>query len=268
MPRVGFTSPERLQTVLDVVDYLRSSGFVIQPPARGRQTITPPDFILIRNDSGEECPAFACCQVTGTVEAGGQNYLTIDKPADTTGAAGGYLFNSIAPIADGEYGLAYDGPLVRMLTDGSTITSGDSWQPQVNEWDVVPGGDNFIAAGADDIATNVMRGFIQSAGGASKLIYATSGIPARSGITPGSATCTEYKMASGSYATNTTTLTVLNHSAVAVPSGMVLMASYEGITGTWGVEPAIVGLRLNTGNLQYTVDGTTWVTWETTTACP
>ena len=107
-----------------------------------------------------------------------------------------------------------------------------------------------------------------SGGFSSKLVYATSGIPARSGVTPGSATCTEYKMASGDYATNTNTLTVLNHSAVAVPTGMVLMASYEGITGTWGVEPAIVGLRISSTNLQYTVDGTTWVTWATATTCP
>ena len=104
-------------------------------------------------------------------------------------------------------------------------------------------------------------------GSGNKLVYATSGIAARSGSTPGSATCTEYKLSGGSYVTNTNTLTVLNHSAVAVPTGMVLMASYEGITGTWGVEPAIVGLRLSGTTLQYTIDGTTWTTWTTGTTC-
>ena len=110
---------------------------------------------------------------------------------------------------------------------------------------------------------------IASAASDSKLVYATSGIPARSGTTPGTATCTEYKITSGSYATNTNTLTVSNLSAVAVPSGMVVLASREIITNIWCVEPAIVDLRLSGSTLQYTLDGTNWVTWHTgDTECP
>ena len=164
-PRGGYTSPENMRLILDVVKYLKASGFVI-PAGRHNSQFVPPDApIYIRNDTGEEIPAFACVQCTGTVEAGGQNYVTVDKPADITGASGEYLFNGIAPIETSGYGIAYDGPLVRMLTDGSSIVCGDSWQPQVASFEVTPGGSMFSAVGADDIETDVMRAFITPAGG-------------------------------------------------------------------------------------------------------
>ena len=110
-----------MRIVLDVVKYLKASGFVIDRPGRGSQFIPPEAPIYFRNDSGEEVPPFACMQCTGTVEYGGQNYVKINKPVDDSGDAGGYLFNGIAPVESGGYGLAHDGPFVRMLTDGSTL---------------------------------------------------------------------------------------------------------------------------------------------------
>lgn len=162
---VGAFTPETAKIILDVVRYLRNSGYIIDQPGRGNQFIPPQAPIYIRNDTGEEIPPFACLQVTGTVDSGGQNYVTVDKPVDTTGEAGWYLFNGIAPIATGDYGIGHDGPLVRMLTDGSTVTCGDSWQPQVDSFEVAPGGSIFSAVGEDDIETDVMRGFIVAAGG-------------------------------------------------------------------------------------------------------
>lgn len=150
--------------VMHVVRYLRANGFIVDR-GRGSAFVPPRAPIHVQNDSGEEIPAFACLQAVGTTEKGGQNYINVDKPADTTGNAGWYLFNGVAPIESGGYGIAYDGPLCRMLTDGSAITAGERWQPVVNDWTVEPGGEIFIAAGSDDIDANVMRGFIAASGG-------------------------------------------------------------------------------------------------------
>ena len=166
MADIGVFKPETAMMVLEVVRYLKANGFVVEPGGRKPQFIPPDAPIYIRNDSGLVVPPFACCQVTGTVEDGGQNYLTIDQPADVTGEGGWYVFNGIAEVeaAADSYGIAYDGPIVRMLTDGSAITAGERWQPMVNAWTVEPGGSLFIAAGADDIETDVMRAFIASVG--------------------------------------------------------------------------------------------------------
>lgn len=157
MTQIGGYSPETARMILDVVKYLKASGFVIDASRGNAQTLQPTEYIYVRNDSGEEIPPFACMQTTGTVESGGQNYITVDKPADVSGEAGWYLFNGQSPIPEDEYGIAFDGPVVRMLTDGSSaITSGELWSPDVGEWAVTEG-DLFIAIGADDIETDVMR---------------------------------------------------------------------------------------------------------------
>lgn len=160
-----------MRIVLDVVKYLKASGFVIDRPGRGSQFIPPEAPIYFRNDSGEEVPPFACMQCTGTVEYGGQNYVKINKPVDDSGDAGGYLFNGIAPVESGGYGLAHDGPFVRMLTDGSAVTCGDGWQPDIGEWAVIPGGSMFSAVGEDDIDTDVMRAFYLPTGGGGVIEY-------------------------------------------------------------------------------------------------
>jgi len=168
---LGAFKKETAETILAVVRYLKESGFVIDRPGRGQQFIPPQAPIYVRNDSGEEIPPFACMQTNGAVDAGGQNYIKVVKPVDDTGAAGKYLFNGIAPIETGGYGIAHDGPLVRMLTDGSAITCGDSWKPDVGQWSVTTGGSLFTAAGADDIDTNIMRAFIGASGGMGRIEF-------------------------------------------------------------------------------------------------
>jgi hypothetical protein len=159
MSRIGVTSPERLKVVLEVVDYLRNSGFVIRDPGRGNALADQPTPIFIRNDSGEEVPAFGCVQISGAIDVSGQNYIRIVKP---TGTSGQYLFNGIAPVEAGGYGIAHDGPVCRALTDGSTITLGDYWEPEASSWAVTPGGSLIKAIGSDNIVADVMRGLIKT----------------------------------------------------------------------------------------------------------
>lgn len=169
--RGGYTSPQNMRLILDVVHYLKNSGFVIDSGRKNGQFIPPEAPIYIRNDSGEQIPPFACVQCTGTVESGGQNYVTVDKPVDVSGTAGGYLFNGIAPIAADAYGIAYDGPFVRMLSDGSAVTCGSDWQPTVSAWTVQPGGGKFSAVGEDDIEDDVIRAFVLGASSSGWIEY-------------------------------------------------------------------------------------------------
>ena len=162
----GF-SRENAKLILETVRYLRANGFIPAQPSRGRQTIPPPTPIFVRNDSGEEVPAYGCLQTTGTVEDGGQNYITVDQPVDATGAAGAYLFNGQEPIEIGGYGIAHDGPLCRMLTDGATLSSGDKCRPVVGEWYSELGGDLITIVGDDDIESDTVRGVIGASGGGS-----------------------------------------------------------------------------------------------------
>jgi hypothetical protein len=220
MSRIGVTSPERLKVVLEVVDYLRNSGFVIRDSGRRDGLADQPTPIFIRNDSGEEIPAFACVQADGTVEAGGQNFIKVVKP---TGTSGVFLFNGIAPIEDGKYGIAHDGPECRMLTDGSTVTLGEGWQPESGEWAVTPGGSSFTAIGEDDIVADVMRGVIKSS---SSLVCITgvSGIAARAGTTVSSATCTIVNRSGSTISTGSATITVYNLSTTAVGNSVYIVA--------------------------------------------
>lgn len=165
MTLLGGYKKETAQMILEVVRYLKDSGYVIDRPSRGQQLLMPPDApIYIRNDADVEIPAFGCVQTTGAVDYGGQNYITVAKPVDNDGTAGKYLFNSRAPIEVGGYGIAYAGPLVRVLTDGSPVVCGDQWQPVVNSFVLSIGGAMFTAVGEDDIATDCMRVFVNAGG--------------------------------------------------------------------------------------------------------
>ena len=102
-----------------------------------------------------------------------------------------------------------------------------------------------------------------------KIVQATGGIAARSGVTLGSATCTEFRITAGDLATNTSTITVRNLSLFAIPANAYVLAFQESISGEWIAQAVISGLRYQSPNLQYTIDGTTWVTWATAnTTCP
>lgn len=171
MTKVGYYDPDTAKMILEVVKYLKTSGFVISRPSRGGQQFPVDAPIYVRNDSGEEIPPFACVQTSGTVESGGQNYITVVKPVDETGNSGWYLFNGIAPIEIGGYGIAHDGPECRMLTDGSAVTCGEYWKPNAGAWEIEPGGSLFTAIGPDDIAADVMRGFVYRSNGGSKIQY-------------------------------------------------------------------------------------------------
>jgi hypothetical protein len=239
MADVAGFSPQNAKLILDVVRYLRANGLIGPSSDRGQQRFPPQAPIYVRNDSGAEITAFACLQTTGTAEAGGQNYITVDQPVDTTGAAGAYLFNGQQPIEIGGYGIAHDGPLCRMLKTG-TLTSGDKAQPVVGQWHIAAGGDLITIVGADDIGTNIVRGVIGSSGGGEDwgVIIKTpvGGIAARSSTTVYSASCDVFSIVGSTLTDTTENIDVFNISLGSVNGEIFGTAKREYATGKWIID--------------------------------
>ena len=193
--------------------------------------------VFFRNDSGEEVPRYACMQVTGTIESGGQNYCTIDKPVDTDATSGEYIFNGHEAVPAGgstaQYGTSQGGRLVRAIKESGTSTAGEKWNPVIGDWTIEQDDSGrFVMAGDDDIDTDVARVFIGngSSGGASieYEIISTS--------TPSSGPYTGLKVASvtvmGAPCSRSsligTTVDVVDH------SGCIFDLTSEELAGAWG----------------------------------
>lgn len=188
----GLMSPEDTRMVLETVRQLRASGLLATLPSI-TTTLTPPTPYYVHNDSGETIPTYACMQVTGTEEIGEQNYLVVDKPADTNGDAGSFVFNGPHEIADNEEGIAQFGPVVRAFKNTGTVTGGEHWIPVSGQWYIAQDdAGQFVAAGADDVEDDVLRIFTNIGGGGSKFYVAKLTADFSTASTPGSATCTIY----------------------------------------------------------------------------
>ena len=125
------------------------------------QSIWVPAPVYFKNDSGEQIPAYACMQATDTEERDGQNFIVVDKPADATGEAGPFLFNGPEAVAIGDDGLAQNGSVVRMLTDGTAFSAGDKLSPEASEWAVTTGS-LYPYIGEDDVEDDVVRALATS----------------------------------------------------------------------------------------------------------
>lgn len=120
--------------------------------------------ILVKNTSAFEIPPWGCMEVEGIANEDGQAYVKVKRPTAAVGSVS-YLFNSdraIEASTGNPYGVAQRGPIVRMLTDGSSVTIHATWQPSIGTFEVKPGGFPFIAIGTDDVDTDVMKGMFNT----------------------------------------------------------------------------------------------------------
>ena len=153
----GFISDSRMRQLLADMQLIKS---IVLGNQNTQQPQLGPASIYVTNVSGEEIPAYACMQCTGTEVIGNRTYIQVDQPADSTGEAGGFLFNSPRAIAIDANGIGFAGPHVRALGDGSTATAGERWAPVASSWAVADDVDGiFTVIGNDDVATNVVRMF-------------------------------------------------------------------------------------------------------------
>jgi len=129
-----------------------------------------PHRIFVRNDSGEEVPAFGCMEVFGTDTVAGRVVLTVRKPT-SNGCPDKYLFNSQYKIPPSENGWGFAWGVVRML--GAFTESNDycnlcaRYNPSPGSWAIVesggPYGDGpFVVYGNDDTTPGTVVGRIDA----------------------------------------------------------------------------------------------------------
>ena len=190
----GFISDSRMRQLLADMQLIKS---IVLGNQNTQQPQLGPAPIYVTNVSGEEIPAYACMQCTGTAVIGNRTYIQVDQPADSTGEAGGFLFNSPRAIAIDANGIGFAGPHVKALGDGSVATAGDKWGPVASAWTVADDADGiFVVIGDDDVATNVVRLFAGVSGGGGNAVHFVSpvgGIPARTSLTMGNGSCDIYE---------------------------------------------------------------------------
>lgn len=146
------------RTTSDILQLVRDyrAGKIGGSSGARSQTVEASKEIYFTNDSGEEIPAYACMQITGTREISGQNYLVVDKP-NGTGDITRFLFNSSRPVATDDFGLAQSSTILRGYKNSGTITSGDRWGPTAGQWYLSKNGGAYSVVGADDVESNVFR---------------------------------------------------------------------------------------------------------------
>lgn len=155
-------TPEAARELLSFMRQMKAMGFALKA---GDTTVPNTNATpwYVSNSSGQEIPAYACMQATGTTTIGDRTFITVGQPADVSGAAGGFMFNGPRAIAAGGQGVGHAGPVVKALGDGSTATAGDAWGPAVGQWyiepkaDLTEGGHWFRMIGDDNVATDVVR---------------------------------------------------------------------------------------------------------------
>lgn len=132
------------QTARDMLaafKHLQASG-LLEPDLKAREqrgnpgkTVThqqPP--IFVRNDSGLTIPPYSFMQPTGTVNVTDSfSYVTVKQPIDSTIFRCPLLFNGIYEIANGEYGVAQNGPVYSLKCETIPVL-GDRMGPTTGEW--------------------------------------------------------------------------------------------------------------------------------------
>lgn len=273
--RIGYTTPENMRLILEVVRYMQAAGFISRDGQRGDYSPKPPTPIYVQNDSGEEIPAYACMQVTGTIESSGQNYLVVNKPVDSTMDDGAYVFNMETPIEIDGNGTATSGPVFRAKYTG-TITPTALYAPTAAQWYLTKnGGGIYRCLGDDDVGTSI--GKFQLCNGPRIYAGQSSGsITAASGSTLGSGSVVLKKIPSGS-ASNLSpsqTITAYNPAPTTIASGQNVVVMREFESGEWMVIAGsscnpVVDVYIDSGYLkQAFCDGTIENIVALTSACP
>jgi hypothetical protein len=160
MTDIGGFTPSQARETWDVVKLLRSSGLL-----RNLSKVSLPDDpglaqVLVKNESGEAIPAFACMEILGTEVVDDRTFLKVTKPTKTDGK---YIFNHDREIEEDGLGMALPWGVVRMLGDdpGEPTEHGAT----VGAWTVQEeAGGPFVVYGADAYGTGIVKGRITGGG--------------------------------------------------------------------------------------------------------
>jgi len=186
-------------------------------PLRQRPLLTPsvPErWYTARNDNADELPAYGVAEVTGEDVVGNEIVYTLNKLTTTWPKRVAILGeNSIAP---GGYGAITFDPTFALCDSASVPAANECWGIKPNETKLFKGFPGFRSLGRAEGSGSAQRALVRQAWPQILWAHSASGIAARSGTTPGSATVTVYTLASGSLASTGFSVTAKNASAAAV----------------------------------------------------
>lgn len=147
MTKIGGLTPDQAKRVWRATLEFEAKFFKADDPA-----VESLPYIYVRNDDPtEDIPAYGCMQYNGTFIEGNQSYISVIRPLEYTTATltpFQYLFNSHNEIKNGEYGVAQNGPVYRVTTDG-TFAVGHRLGPKMGSFDLKLGS-IFTYIGSDN----------------------------------------------------------------------------------------------------------------------
>jgi hypothetical protein len=166
MTDIGGFTPAQAQEVWNTTKLLRSSGLL-----RNLSNIPLPDDpglsqVHIKNDSGEEIPAFACLEILGTEVIDNRTFLKVTKPTRTNAK---YIFNHDRKVVIDGLGIALAWGVVRML--GEPPDEPKQYGPTIGQWTVEENSSGpFVVYGQDAYSEDVVKGRITGSGGGAQVI--------------------------------------------------------------------------------------------------
>lgn len=172
----------------------------------------PERWYRCRNDDAAELPASGVVEVDSEQEVGGELIYVVKKIGTTWPARVAVLGNE--PVAGGKTGAITFDPTFVLCDAAATPGPKECWGIKPNETKLFKGYPGFRSLGKSTGETP--RALMRQAWPEILWAKAASGIPARSGSTPGSATVTVYTLASGSLASTGFSVTAHNASGAAV----------------------------------------------------
>lgn len=235
MAEIAVPDQKTFAAIIAAIRALKAAGFMIGDGEESLPTFSSTP-ILFQNTEGSEIPAWACMQVDGTLDEASNSFIKVKKP---TADGLTYIFNGPKPVAAGDIGNAQAGSILRGYKNSGSIVVNEQWAPTTGQWYLTQASGPFVALGADNIDTNVLRVTTKQQGTRIKHVKAPAGgVPAfnTGTLTLGSATCTEYGCTTNGVLSNNASLVCWNAAGAVAANAWGTVAQNEAGLWIWQVE--------------------------------
>lgn len=154
MTRIGAFNPDQAQRA-----WAATLAHERRGSTRPNETVfNEQEPILVRNTSGSTIPPFGLMLAKACYDAtGSYNYVDVVRPFDYDANLAVVLVNGFYEIPDTEYGTAQNGPVFRVIHDGSITYNVGDRLGCVNSSFLAGLGPLFRVLGEDDIAEDCLR---------------------------------------------------------------------------------------------------------------
>jgi hypothetical protein len=204
-------SPEQGRRIWKLVRAYERGEFVTTEPPPW----IIPEPIFIKNESGETIPPYSILQAISTIEDGGKNYITVDKPINWTNAlVGPFLFSDTREIPHNEFAIAQEGPIYRVKKGSDTIAVNTRVGPKNNQW-TIEKGSMYSVIGEDELEDDLWKIVSNET---PILAITNEELPAN-----GEGDVTKKDPTSGDWTAGTVVYEARNPSNTAIPTGALVM---------------------------------------------